>query len=112
MRLDVSHFAALDVQSGLVTEPRFCQGDGPKVCTPGLSRNNGCATANMKSKCVEEHCTIIYIPVHDQTWYPLGIGEVVIVLKETTKLTEDCIHIDNEKSSLHRITLARGTQRI
>ncbi|MCP3679260.1 MAG: hypothetical protein GY782_02940 [Gammaproteobacteria bacterium] len=110
--LDVSRFAALDVQSGLVTEPKFCQGDRPKVCTPGLSRNNGCATAIIKNTQVEEHCTIIFVPVHDQTWYPLGIGEVIIVLTETTTLTEDCTHMDNEKSSLHKITLEKGTHRI
>ena len=43
VKLDILRYAALDTRSGLVSEPRSCQGTDPVVCSNSPIARNGCA---------------------------------------------------------------------
>ena len=109
--LQVAPYAALDIQSGLVSEPKGCTGKNPAVCVSGLITTDGCASSVITEKDITRVCKVAQAEIPNEIWYALQEGKVVIVLSQPTEITEEC-SAEGHQSSIKSVTLQKGTYHI
>ena len=107
VKLDIARYAALDTHSGLVYEPRACQGTDPVVCSQGPNVRNGCAAAVVTQDAVTTVCHVLIVE-EEQKCFSLAENEIVTVLEKSTLFAQLCPDSEQPK----RVTISRGTHRI
>ncbi|MCP3890123.1 MAG: hypothetical protein GY702_14820, partial [Desulfobulbaceae bacterium] len=106
--LQVAPFAALDIKSGAVTEPKGCTGRNPAVCVSGLITTDGCATSVLTEKDILMTCKVAQARIPDEMWYAVDEGRAVIVVKQDTTIHESCT-TKGHQGKLTSVTLPKGT---
>ena len=107
VKLDIARYAALDTQTGHVSEPRSCKGQDPLVCSNGAISQHGCAAAVIAQQEVAATCHVV--PVEKKKrFFSLMENEIVAVFERPALVSQTCPNDELPQ----RATLARGTHRL
>ncbi len=106
--IQVALYAALDIKSGTVSEPKGCLGSRPAVCVTGLISTDGCATSVLTEKDIMLTCKVAQAQIPDEIWYAIHEGKAVIVVAKPTEIHQRC-NVIGHAGKLTSVTLKRGT---